>query len=121
MNILPSRSDRVLLAVLLHLLTPLRSALVDSAPPQCSSDHCAAGDDIDRDTVYGTEFLYDGHTVILAEGTKAEMEEPGWSSSFGMHYAAEDDTCAAMGWRQRAEPRRVWDAFTFFNELDVLR
>ena len=81
---------------------------------QCAGLQC-------NDAVYGTEFLYDGHTVILAEGTEGEMQEPGWASSFGMTYVAEGDTCAVIGWKKRVEPRRIWDTFTFFNELDVLK
>jgi hypothetical protein len=84
---------------------------------QCSGEQCAG----EEGAVYGTEFLYDSHTVILAEGTEAEMRDPSWSNFFGMQYVAADDTCDTMGWRRRAVPRRVWDAFTFFNELEVLR
>ena len=91
------------------------------AAPECAGEVCPGGGFPGDDAVLGTEFLYDAHTVILAEGTAAELQDPVWSSSFGMHYAAADDTCESMGWRRRAAPRRVWDAFTFFNEVDVLR
>ena len=94
------------------------------APQQCVGEQCSApipAAPQDAGTVYGTEFLYDAHTVILAEGNEAEMQDPGWTGRFGMQYVAEDDTCESMGWQQRAVPRRVWDCFTFFNELDVLR
>ena len=30
------------------------------------------------------------------------------------------DSCSDVGWSERPRPRRVWDAFMFFNELDVL-
>ncbi|KAJ1478401.1 hypothetical protein T484DRAFT_1817712 [Baffinella frigidus] len=30
------------------------------------------------------------------------------------------DSCGVLGWKLRAKRRRVWDAFTFFNELLVL-
>ena len=34
---------------------------------------------------------------------------------------AANDTCESMGWVRRVEPRRVWDAFPFFNEVRVLK
>ena len=34
---------------------------------------------------------------------------------------AAHDTCETMGWVRRTEPRRVWDAFPFFNEFRVLK
>jgi hypothetical protein len=34
---------------------------------------------------------------------------------------AANDTCESMGWVRRVEPRRVWDAFPFFNEFRVLK
>ncbi|KAJ1478877.1 hypothetical protein T484DRAFT_2912289 [Baffinella frigidus] len=30
------------------------------------------------------------------------------------------DSCEDAGWVTRARPRRVWDTFQFFNELDIL-
>jgi hypothetical protein len=30
------------------------------------------------------------------------------------------DSCEDAGWRTRQRPRRIWDAFQFFNELDIL-
>jgi len=30
------------------------------------------------------------------------------------------DSCEDAGWVTRAQPRRVWDTFMFFNELDIL-
>lgn len=30
------------------------------------------------------------------------------------------DTCEMHGWKRRARPRRIYDAFQFFNELDIL-
>lgn len=36
-------------------------------------------------------------------------------------YIAPDDTCESKGWVRRDQPRRIWDAFTFYNELEVLR
>jgi len=122
---MPVRGHRTWLAALAALAAATSSGLLHTAaageePPQCAGTQCTAAAPPPGD-VYGTEFLYDSHTVILAEGSEAELQDPGWSASFGMQHVAEDDTCATMGWRARAEPRRVWDAFTFFNELDVLR
>ena len=105
----------VMLAALLALVRVHAHAEVPLSPT-CGSEQCTGSDD----AVFGTEFLYDGNTVILAEGTQEEMQEPGWTHRFGMKIVAPDDTCADLGWHQRATPRRVWDAFTFFNELDVL-
>ena len=30
------------------------------------------------------------------------------------------DSCEDMGWTERKKPRRIYDAFQFFNELDIL-
>jgi beta-1,4-mannosyl-glycoprotein beta-1,4-N-acetylglucosaminyltransferase len=111
------RATSPLRPAIVALLALLHTAASGEEPPpqQCAGAQCGAA------TVYGTEFVYGSHTVILAEGSEAELQDPGWSGSFGMQHIAEDDTCATMGWQTRAEPRRVWDAFTFFNELDVLR
>ena len=109
----------IVLLFLVQSLASLSSAASIEDPTCTGSDHCLTTGE--NDTVYGTEFLYDGHTVILAEGSDSETRQPGWFDSFKMHVVAEDDRCEDMGWERRTSPRRIWDAFTFFNELDVLR
>ena len=66
---------------------------------------------------------YDGHSKSAVEVTPEEYEA-GWTDrwdKFPAQSISKRDTCETVGWVQRAQPRRVWDAFTFFNELQVLR
>lgn len=37
-----------------------------------------------------------------------------------MEQISAGDTCAMHGWVERQTPRKVWDAVTFFNEIDML-
>ena len=65
----------------------------------------------------------DGYSQSAVEVTPEEYEA-GWGDQwdkFAVQRISELDTCETAGWVPRAEPRRVWDAFTFFNERQVLR
>jgi beta-1,4-mannosyl-glycoprotein beta-1,4-N-acetylglucosaminyltransferase len=64
------------------------------------------------------------YSTVVAELTPAEelhYIETDWHDWPPNEHIDADDTCASKGWVTRAEPRRVWDAFTFYNELQVLR
>ena len=64
------------------------------------------------------------YSAVVAELTPAEelhYMETDWHDWPPNEHIDADDTCASKGWVTRAEPRRVWDAFTFYNELHVLR
>ena len=64
------------------------------------------------------------YSAFAAELTPAEelhYMETDWHDWPPNEHIDADDTCASKGWVTRAEPRRVWDAFTFYNELQVLR
>ena len=60
----------------------------------------------------------DAQINIQTAMTKQEMEADAWPDVVRI---TPRDTCESMGWVPRDEPRRVWDAFTFFKELEVLR
>ena len=66
-----------MLAALLALVR-VHAHAEEPLSPTCGSEQCTGSDD----AVLGTEFLYDGNTVILAEGTQEEMQEPGWDAQF---------------------------------------
>ena len=84
-------------------------------------EECGAGNECSVEgKMWGTDVLIDAHTVVLAEGTEAEVRAPGFHERFPLTFVDQGDSCAVLGWRQRATSRRVWDAFTFFNELLVL-
>lgn len=51
--------------------------------------------------------LKDGWMVMPLPNVEFTRIEPG-------------DSCSDVGWSERPRPRLIWDAFMFFNELDVL-
>lgn len=67
--------------------------------------------------------LADGHSRSFVELTSEQLHWtlPGYEHKIPVQRIGATDTCETMGWVPRPEPRRVWDAFTFFNELQVLR
>lgn len=84
-------------------------------------EECEAGQECGAaGQLWGTDVLIDAHTVVLAEGTEAEVRAPGFNQRFPLTFVDQGDSCGVLGWKLRAKRRRVWDAFTFFNELLVL-
>ena len=79
---------------------------------------------VGTEKLFGYDMLLDGHTVILTEGTSSEIEEDegrAWPQKFPLIHFENSDSCELFGWQTRLKPRRVFDAFTLFNEIEVNR
>ncbi|KAJ1476124.1 hypothetical protein T484DRAFT_1908482, partial [Baffinella frigidus] len=89
--------------------------------PLPAKEECVPGQECSAaELMWGMEFLLDEHTNVIVEGTEAEVRAPGFDELFLLTLVDAGDDCAVLGWQPRGNRRRVWDAFTFFNEVDVL-